>query len=102
MTGIEVLKGARKLLERRGAWVQYAAAVDGSGMLVGPMDSHAMRFCLVGAVTRAAGVNVDAAIIAQRKLRRVLAPEHVTHWNDATGRRKHQVLAVLDEAIGGA
>ncbi len=106
MTGIEVLKGARKLLERRGAWGQGENARDKTGRVILPTSPDAVRFCLNGALMRAAGSNCTAKYDAHARLEKVLGleldEESLTDWNDANSRRKHQVLAALDKAIGGS
>lgn len=109
MTALAILKEARTLIDEKG-WTQRASARDPYGNNVGATNRHAVCFCSLGALHRAAvelhGPSADMAEIkhAIDRLQRSLPQGFtaVSLWNDRSERTKAEVLAVFDKAIASA
>lgn len=84
---VKVLKDARKLLAKRGGWVQ------------GHYQSGKCGHCAMGALIAAAGKNLRARDTEDSALRNAIACHYVVVWNDMPGRTKREVLAAFDKAI---
>jgi len=100
-----VLARAKNLLANRG-WTQGVFARDKNGREVSAGDSKATRFCINGAIDRACrGIkNGSARAAAWSKAadavqRAVPKPFGAVGYNDATGRKRKEMIALLDEAI---
>jgi hypothetical protein len=97
----EILRGARELLEKPGAWTRGWFARDEFGGTVNSgLDHEACKWCAYGALQRVSGKLVphDAA----RFLDKVIGREHpwtIAEWNDKSRTRKSDVLSAFDEAI---
>jgi len=98
MNTVEILKGAKALLETKG-WTQGAYARGKSGRVV-KQPRNAVCFCGIGAISVAAGGNTDDDLgyDAYKALERIVG-SGFPHYNDAPGRTKEEVLAVFDKAI---
>ena len=115
---IELLQEARSLITPLGSWIQGEVASTASGswaLIVGP---DAVKFCLEGALTRAA-FDMDAdeeifsrahqivekEIYVQNDVARVPIPKNalpqavLIDYNDTPGRKQQEVLDVLDNAM---
>lgn len=113
MTTLSILNRARKLLARRGGWIIGASRGfrqrNGELALLG--NRRANCYCLTGAIAAAAGTRMrdgDGYEMACRALgsfltkRRLASPDiALIEWNDAAGRTKEQVVALIDKAIAG-
>jgi hypothetical protein len=102
MTTLEILQGARKLIATPETWTIGIGARDKYGEKTGFDEKNACRWCLWGALCRAAGRMLsddDASLF------NALGFEFGTDvfdWNDAPDRNHAEVLARLDEAIAKA
>lgn len=111
----QVLREARKLLMRRGAWIQGTMARTAgsenrlmSGRRTRPKSSQAACWCAAGAVYRVMGTNYTLEF--RDRVFGLLAnvvdpfvplrnPEQVViGWNDREGRRKTEVLQAFAKA----
>lgn len=113
MSTLQVLKAARKLIERPESWTQgsfAATANDGSvDADVSTYSPYANCFCAWGAVRRAASDMGDIMLElpAMHALTKALDRDdggelpggHIACWNDMPGRKHADVLALFDRAI---
>ena len=105
MTTVEILRAARKLIERPDAWIQKELALNADGISETTGSKDACRWCSIGAVIVASGrtVHCDWEIlpgIAQlAKGMRVARVTSIAKWNDTPGRRHSTVLRAFDRAI---
>lgn len=98
----DILRGAAQLLREKG-WTTHAfARLDNS--FVVPWDyPHACRFCLSGAVQRAASdlhTSQEAASVAVGRV--VISRGYLrgtVRFNDEQARSVDDVIAIIDEAI---
>lgn len=103
LSTVEVLRGAKAVLERNGWHQGWYYDQDQDGM---PSEC---RVCVRGALNLAAGSDIpyatpDPAWTATKLLDKILRdrfafPGSVEPWNDTEGRSVAQVYALLDEAI---
>lgn len=100
---IKVLKGAKKLLRRKGGWTRGAAARNADKYQVDSTHGDAVSSCLVGASYRAADdlklSILDAERAVQSLNKAVGFGGRAVAFNDAQGRKKCKVLALIDKAI---
>lgn len=103
----QVLDGAGELVKE--GWTQGEWARDATGARVHPESTGACRFCMEGALKRAAsklepdcrarrGNLVHGATLA---IERTLADElegEIADWNDEEGRTQEEVVAVIGQA----
>lgn len=100
---VAVLNRAAELVER--GWVQCVSALDWDGRAVSPLDPAAVCFCLSGAVTRAtcdvARGSFGVELNAREVIAKTLPPPYrrLPGFNDASGRTKADVIAVLRLAV---
>lgn len=92
---IQVLDEAKRILVEKG-WTQGYFAKNAAGENVRLDSEEAESFCVLGAAFRAAGCRnesfIRAALIAA-------APAgEPAEYNDAPGRTKEEVLALIDKA----
>lgn len=109
VTTRDVLHRAADLLEEFG-WAQNYYAFSDSGCHVEPTSSAAVRFCAVGAMTRAAwdltrdehdfDPDVALGLVGYRAFdgRGRVTSCGVPAWNDAPGRTKAEVVQKLRDA----
>ena len=113
----EVLKRARELIAPEGAWIQWEHAEMRGGAAINPESPVACRWCLTGAIRRAAlhhpGGTWPLMPRAFARVARVArepeselqwdtggqAAREIVSWNDAPERTHAEVLALLDRAI---
>lgn len=99
MTTVEILRAARKLIERPDAWIQGKYARNQAGDPVNPNDPDACKFCGNGAIIRARGsVILRSAGFAAFALDRAIGASFIP-WQDAPGRTHDEVLHAFDRAI---
>lgn len=123
MTPLDVLRGARALIEDPSAWHSGAdAAYFGLAGRVDcdALDDQADCWCLAGAAIRSCGSNGDTYFAAMTVVADVIdpawrarpsssrprsgdipwtAPRVVTAWNDEDERTHAEVIAAMDRAI---
>jgi hypothetical protein len=107
-----ILEGAKRLVEQ--GWVQGRRAETESGVNCSPISEQAVKFCMAGAVVRAAadifGVadakrTRDAELRVRRLLKGanneigfgLLNPNTIERFNDRA--TKEEVLAAFDKAL---
>lgn len=94
MTTIEILKGARALIEK--GWCQGRYATDTNGAPASERSDNAVCFCISGALFR---LGAGAGAPASYAVRAAIDYAYLVAWNDKRGRTKEQVLAAFDKAI---
>lgn len=104
----EILNAAADLLERPGAWTQGDYARDDVGLGIGEFSEIEIEkggfepacFCMIGAVNRARGSDLDASLwgALRRPIWDVLGEQNIADWNDAPGRTQAEVVAALRAA----
>lgn len=102
MTPLQLLKKARALLAKPKAWIQGSEARTANGTSVCATTRGAIRFCALGALYKAEGVNpMDSGDrdVARWALRRAVKNDHLVSWNDAPRRTHAQILKGFDKAI---
>ena len=98
VTTVEILKAARKLIEKKENWTTKTSARDAEGKSCKVTDENAHQFCVTGAIhkvcTPYADCNVaySAVVLLDR-----YAGKSVVDINDREGHEA--VLNVLDECI---
>lgn len=109
----DVLTRARALIETPERWTRGTFARDEDGLPVLMISPEATRFCLLGAVRRAATkVNVMSKVkigvspismLVSDELRATISEayeiEAVSDWNDKSFRTHGQVLWAIDKTI---
>lgn len=93
----EVLRAARKLIERPEDWVQGTMAVTAKGKRVVPTHEHACRFCMVGSIRRVTGSEMLDSALAF--LGEATGTQMLGDWNDSERTEHHQVIDAFDRAI---
>ena len=115
---IELLKEAKSLIARSGAWIQGLEARTASGHWTSPSNPYAVQFCLDGALRRAKfKLNASSKVMsrAYKSIKEGIlmasggtkVPNRkntsqrpmIWRYNDAPGRTRRNVLDVLDDAI---
>ena len=105
MDTIEVLQQARALLARPKGWTRKSNARDAKGKAVNLDAPDAVSFCMTGAmrhVTPDFGSSLeyrDAFAAIQDTLVPTERDPYPVAWNDARGRKKTEVLAVMKATI---
>lgn len=104
-----LLRRARALLSRRGAWTQGGLAVDKDGEYLEPDDSEAVAFCMLGALDHevgGAGGNDPLYNEACYELAMTIRPgsvrtsdDIIPDYNDAENRQKRTILRAFDRTI---
>lgn len=82
-----------EILEQYG-WTQGYFARDKSGMTMPSMSPYATCFCAVGAIKRS-DFPTGSSLDVLREHIGAASVEDVYRWNDAPGRTKDEVIAVL-------
>lgn len=94
------LSAARALLAK--GWCQGTAARNVHGHTVPYTDSHAVAFCVNGAMIRAGAFDLDHD---KGAFKYVLAAgnfgnaPYLANWNDSSRRRHADILALMDHAV---
>lgn len=99
-TEIDVLKRMKYLLRR--GWTQFTNARGKTGREVDDESSRAVAFCLYGAAHRAvADLNGSPELNGNidRRIRMCTGRLPISIYNDKRGRKKSEVIAVVDCAI---
>lgn len=85
-----VLLRAADILAKRGAWTQGAFAKSTLGNNVDAKNPEAVCYCLLGAIMKAGG-----RVHENNVMKKFLKVENLANWNDASKRRKKEVIAAL-------
>lgn len=108
---MKVLEEAKKLLEA--GWTQEAEARNKDGKPVWADSEEACCFCIIGAVFAAAGrlyesnsEEVEEAFKALDKVKLAISSNDtyltskdcIANWNDHPGRKKEEVLEMMEKA----
>jgi hypothetical protein len=97
----EILARARRLIGEPRRWTRYAAARDSRGSRCAPNDDRAARYCVYGALLRAAfeltGNNRRAEVLARAAENEIRPDERISKFNDSHSHRA--VLRLIDEAL---
>lgn len=102
METIEVLRGARKLLEVDRAWRKHAFAGTDPKHECPTLSEEATCFCLAGAMYRVMGVRPsdNAGVINDAvKVLGFSSRQRLIEWNDKLRRTHKDIVARLDTAI---
>jgi hypothetical protein len=97
---IRVLKKMKTYLNK--GWCQCAEARDKNGKPCDPRSRKATSWCLTGAVDKATGNASDANCgLYMDVLEQVgnKGGKCIEYWNDADGRKKEEVLELIDNLI---
>ena len=101
-TTLQILRKARKLIEKPERWCKGDAAKDRAGENEDVMSRKAAAFCMAGAVVRASGGWCREYYTARDHVEAVIgshALDALAEWNDAPRRTHAQVLRAFDKAI---
>ena len=102
MTGLEVLKGARKLIEKRESWTKHVAKAKRHGKVCYCAHGAIIEASRVGGEHDSARIEADKffeeAIPTKFKSHYVTA-KNITMFNDNYETRHEDVLDVFDKAI---
>jgi TolB-like protein len=90
------LTEARKLLEK--GWTQNAYARNANGVAVDEENPNACSFCVRGALNRA-HASLETHLLVGRVVKERTGGLWVHLWNDAPGRTREEVLAMIDEIL---
>jgi len=94
----QVLIRTRELIEQ--GWCRNAWAKDKNGKVVDRMSNKACKFCLGGAFLRARDeLNAPFELIDLEKRVLKIWARGTLSFNDAYGRLKQEVIALLDRLI---
>jgi hypothetical protein len=101
VTPLEVLKAARKRIEKPEAWTTGSLARTFLGFDVGEQHPDACCWCAIGAVYSVPAVVLGARDIAHEAMERALPPgfDAVERFNDNRYTTHADVLALFDRAI---
>ena len=112
-TVLETLKEVRDIISR--GWCQGWDARDETGKMVFHSDKKACSWCLIGAIAKATDNGVGNVVFRSEEennlfhncvvqLIETINPDEragfaLTEWNDIRGRKKDEVLSVVDKTI---
>jgi hypothetical protein len=93
----QTLRRAKALIKK--GWCKGSFARDKNGMGVPFNSPQAVKFCMLGAVYRAAGSSSNNLATDLYHILCKVMPNTVSYFNDKFGRKKSQILAKFDQAI---
>lgn len=117
VTELDVLREARNILSKRGAWTTKVMARDANNERTTPDSPSAVCFCAMGAVRRAAYTLAPRMVFTESEeffyrvwtlltargkqewARRHRSRFVLTDWNDMKSRRKEHVISLFDRVI---
>lgn len=98
------LQAVKQIIES--GWTQHRSASDRHSHSVDLRAPNAVRFCMSGALCRVdlelAKPNEELRLKARRQIQGILGGDSIVNFNDTTGRKKSEVIEVLNEAIRAA
>jgi hypothetical protein len=95
----DIFDEAADLIEPEGAWTQGYYAMASEDVIRNPVDDDACRFCVVGAIWRAAGDFERRDVVIES----IAGDEgDLIRWNDDPRRTQPEVVAKLREAAAKA
>src|SRR5512146_154857 len=98
---IQVLRAARKLIEKRERWCQGAYNKDAAG--IGDVDrTDAVSWCAEGAIFHVKERWCSGHSDALALMIEVISCDHLPAWNDQLCRKHSEVLEAFDRAIAAA
>ena len=97
---VAMLKRARALVKR--GWCQDVLARDKRGIRCNEKDVFATSWCVVGATYRACSNRFGPSDDAWSALTAAARTHDLAGWNDRTGRKQADVVALFDRAIAKA
>lgn len=95
---VKLLVKTKNILEKKG-WTQNACSRDKDGNARLSLYPKAYSYCLGGAITKAGCGILYNTIQDQLALTLKNNRFSIVGWNDAKGRTKKQVIALLDKTI---
>ena len=95
----EIMQEARDLIANPEHWTQGFSAVSANGAHVMPSAECAVRFCMYGAVCRAAAGHSISRELLATELRTTLHGPCIAEYNDAPHRKHEDVLAMMDLTV---
>ena len=108
MTPLEILTGARSVLNDPQCWCRLADARDERGLQIKATNPDAVSWCLYSALRVVAGDDRNLLRPVILKLDGMLGEEWrsgydegIMAWNDAPERNHQEVIDFLDRAIEG-
>ena len=97
-TTLQILRKARKLIEKRERWIKFHLAETKDGGVVPATSKAAVLFCALGALQRAA--NTDSwDFPATDAFGKAIGTDKIGFWNNRPRRTHAQVLRAFDKAI---
>lgn len=99
MSVFKVLQDAREVIADENRWTQNAWARDADGHDINEHKPEATCFCLLGALSVAAGAWDSPIYRDAEKVLEKIGVERPSTWNDAYGRTHAEVIDLLDRAI---
>lgn len=97
-TVLSSLKEARRLIEHKKNWCKEVLAKDRRGMVVRWDNSHAIKFCIIGAVQRACNSSISPLRESCLKQLRKFCPTFwLTDYNDEFTHK--DILTLFDRSI---
>ena len=100
---VDLLNKARKLIETPDRWCQGDFARDEKGESVITVSPEACKWCMIGALEKAADtLSLDSSLAysdAREFLSVAVGESILSWWNDIEGRTHTEVLQAFDRAI---
>lgn len=98
-----ILEGAIETIKQ--GWTQSELAENAAGDPVDSLNSSAVQWCIIGALSKSAGYLIDnaqedtPAFQARRELEISLGGGFLTEWNDACDRSSEDVVSLLKRTL---
>jgi hypothetical protein len=86
-----------ELFSREGSWIRDNLAKDANGYAVDFDSQYAVCWCLVGGLRHCLGDSVAYGELVPALLLHITPYASLTEWNDAAGRTREEVVALLKE-----
>ena len=97
-----ILENTRYLLKTPNRWIKDDLANTEAGLKTQPGSPYAVKWCLVGALTKASMPysNMECLWDAMTLLKDITGASLLTQWNDDKERTHEDVMDAFDKAIG--
>ncbi len=99
LTELQVLKGALVVLDNEEAWTKGKFARDEDGETCSPISPKACKFCLLGAMRKAANNDSGLVISTMKLVEFVNDIPVIAQWNDEPDRKFVEVVGVINKTI---